>query len=223
MSRLDDILAQAGFGSPTSATEQTARAVALGESGGSATAYNPSGATGLFQIMPATARGYGFDPSRLFEPLYNAVAAFKISSGGTNWSQWSAYTNGSYRHYLAGAGQPDPAPVGGSRPGWTTSGGGDWGGPAPAHPAPGWTTSGGGDWGGPAPAAPASDVGGAILTMLHRSAGFVAGGAVVIILASTRFHVLAWGILAVAGAYALLYGRGASFVQDVDALFKRGG
>ena len=48
--------------------------------------------------------------------------------------------------------------------------------------------------------------------------GLAAG--VVIILAGSRFYPLAWGILAVAIIYALMYGRGASFLGDVNAIFK---
>lgn len=38
------------------------------ESGGKADAVSPAGATGLTQIMPATAKGYGIDPTQLTDP-----------------------------------------------------------------------------------------------------------------------------------------------------------
>jgi hypothetical protein len=41
-------------------------------------AISPKGAVGRFQIMPATARQYGFDPSRLHDPQYNAMVADTI-------------------------------------------------------------------------------------------------------------------------------------------------
>ncbi len=39
---------------------------------------SPKGAIGRNQIMPATARQYGFDPSRLYEPAYNDQVAMTI-------------------------------------------------------------------------------------------------------------------------------------------------
>lgn len=41
-------------------------------------AVSPKGAIGRYQIMPATARAYGFDPSRLTDPNYEAAAAQAI-------------------------------------------------------------------------------------------------------------------------------------------------
>lgn len=53
------------------------------ESGGRTNAYNPSGATGVFQILGAVIPGNLNDP---FINAENAVAKFK-ASGGT-WAQW---------------------------------------------------------------------------------------------------------------------------------------
>lgn len=39
---------------------------------------SPKGAVGTFQIMPGTARQYGFDPTKLHDPDYNRAAATKI-------------------------------------------------------------------------------------------------------------------------------------------------
>lgn len=39
---------------------------------------SPAGAIGKFQIMPSTARQYGFDPDRLYEPAYNERVADAI-------------------------------------------------------------------------------------------------------------------------------------------------
>lgn len=101
-SALETLLQQAGFRGPN---EVTAEAVAMAESSGNPTAYNPSGATGLFQIMPATAVSNGFNPSLLTDPLYNAEAAYKISNKGTNWYPWQAFTNGAYLKYLGDTSQ----------------------------------------------------------------------------------------------------------------------
>lgn len=43
------------------------------------------------------------DCSRLNEPRFNAEAMLAISSGGTRWTPWSVYLNGSYQAYLADA------------------------------------------------------------------------------------------------------------------------
>jgi len=78
-------------------------AVALAESGGNSNAYNPetaagtrpgSGSRGLWQI-------YGqahpeFNSDRLYDPLENAKAAYKVySEAGGRFSPWSTYNNGS--------------------------------------------------------------------------------------------------------------------------------
>ena len=41
-------------------------------------AVSPMGAVGAYQIMPETAREYGFDPSRLQDPAYNRHAGLTI-------------------------------------------------------------------------------------------------------------------------------------------------
>jgi hypothetical protein len=43
-------------------------------------AISPKGAIGRYQIMPGTAREYGFDPSRLADPVYNEMVARAILS-----------------------------------------------------------------------------------------------------------------------------------------------
>lgn len=105
-------LRQAGFRGDAL---RTAYAVAMAESGGRATAYNPDAATGdnsygLFQINmlgdlgPARLRQFGLSRNEdLFDPLTNARVAFRMSGGGRDWSPWSAYKNGAYKKYLAGA------------------------------------------------------------------------------------------------------------------------
>lgn len=100
---------------------QTAIAVALAESSGNPNAINQNtnGSTdyGLWQINTVH-RGSGFDPSRGFDPHYNAEWAYKISSGGSNWKPWVVYNKGLHTKYLdeassaIGNGVGDP-PTGG--------------------------------------------------------------------------------------------------------------
>jgi len=42
----------------------------------------------------------------LYDPEYNARAAFKVSAGGSNWKPWTTFREGTYRQYL-------PKPVSG--------------------------------------------------------------------------------------------------------------
>lgn len=65
-------------------TESAAVSVASCESHLSPSAYNPSGAAGLFQLMPIWYAGK-FDP---FNALANTRAAYGLSSGGYNWTPW---------------------------------------------------------------------------------------------------------------------------------------
>lgn len=86
-----------GFPNP-----KLAAAVALAESGGVTGAINRSAreySVGLWQIN-TMAHPYTADAMK--NPQYNAMAAFTISRGGTDWRPWIAYTNGSYRKYLTG-------------------------------------------------------------------------------------------------------------------------
>jgi hypothetical protein len=78
----------------------TAAAIAIAESGGSSTAYNPSGATGIWQIlgMPSGVSG------SLYTPTVNAKAAVakykQAPHGGNNFTPWTTYTSGTYKQYL---------------------------------------------------------------------------------------------------------------------------
>jgi soluble lytic murein transglycosylase-like protein len=64
--------------------------VAACESGGSATAQNPSGATGLFQFMPSTfaATPQGQSGASITDPTASAQAAAYLYSQGQQ-AQWS--------------------------------------------------------------------------------------------------------------------------------------
>ena len=83
---------QAGFRGPQLVT---AVAVALAESGGRTGVYNGICCYGLWQIH----RVHGYSVAEMKDGLSNAKMAFKISSGGTNWQPWEAYTNGAYKKY----------------------------------------------------------------------------------------------------------------------------
>jgi hypothetical protein len=100
----------AGFPDPA-----LAAAVAMAESSGNSCARGdpqtapdcnnlggPSTSFGLWQIhVPDHPE---VDASRLFDPNYNAAAAFEISAQGTNWSPWTTFTSGRYLLFLSGSG-----------------------------------------------------------------------------------------------------------------------
>jgi len=78
-----------------------AAAVALAESSGNPNAVGDPQygySYGLWQInLPAHPN---YDPQSLFDPTYNAKAAFDISSGGDNWEPWTTYRTGAYEKYM---------------------------------------------------------------------------------------------------------------------------
>jgi hypothetical protein len=85
-------------------------AIALAESGGVTTKYNPetaagtplgSGSRGLWQIYGKAHPQY--NNNTLYDPLVNAKAAYVISSKGTNWNPWSSFTSGAYKQFLTKA------------------------------------------------------------------------------------------------------------------------
>jgi Transglycosylase SLT domain len=63
--------------------QAAAASVAECESGGNPHAYNPSGASGLWQILGQVVSGYVFDP---MVNALNAVSKFRAS--GDTWAQW---------------------------------------------------------------------------------------------------------------------------------------
>lgn len=90
--KLSQVLTNAGWGSPNSSRNRQARSVVIRESGGDENATNPSGATGLFQIMtPLHCGSYGIPKADcvqwLKDPENNAKAAYKLflSNG---WRPW---------------------------------------------------------------------------------------------------------------------------------------
>lgn len=57
------------------------------ESGGNPNAYNPSGASGLFQVLASWADNFGLSPSDLFVPEINVMVASKLYYDG-GWGHW---------------------------------------------------------------------------------------------------------------------------------------
>lgn len=86
--------------------------IAWAESGWRTNAWNPNGenSKGVWQINQDA---HGLRYGDLFNPDNNARAMCAVSSGGTNWIPWGAYTNGSYRGAPSGAvgGQAYRAPA----------------------------------------------------------------------------------------------------------------
>jgi membrane-bound lytic murein transglycosylase MltF len=63
------------------------------ESGGNPDAYNPSGASGLMQVLSGWADNFGYTPADLFNPSVNlAIARALYDDGG--WKHWSPWLRG---------------------------------------------------------------------------------------------------------------------------------
>ncbi len=72
---------------------ETALCLMALESGGNPNAYNPSGASGLMQVLSSWAAVYDVSKSDLFIPEVNlAIAADLQAKYG--WSQWSPWNRG---------------------------------------------------------------------------------------------------------------------------------
>ena len=80
-------LVESYFGSET----DLALCVMAGESGGNPDAYNPTGASGLMQVMPFWADYYNVPRDNLFIPEVNIWIASEIRAE-QGWSAWSAYS-----------------------------------------------------------------------------------------------------------------------------------
>lgn len=76
------------------AVSHTAGAIGMAESHGDPRAYNPSGASGLWQILGQVVGG------DIFDPVVNAKNAVKKYTDAGGWSPWEAYTNGAYQQYM---------------------------------------------------------------------------------------------------------------------------
>lgn len=93
----------AGFGDDS----QTAAAIALAESGGDPTAYNPEtqactpdgqGSYGLWQIYRKAHPE--FECMDLTQPEQNAAAAFSVYATANGFHPWSTFKSGAYQKYL---------------------------------------------------------------------------------------------------------------------------
>jgi hypothetical protein len=84
----------------------------MAESGGDTNAINPGHAgdpehsVGLWQININAHPQY--TEAQMKDPLQNAQAMAKISSNGTNWNPWGAYTNRSYTAFMQSTVTPTP-------------------------------------------------------------------------------------------------------------------
>lgn len=71
---------------PADQVDRALRVMAC-ESGGDPNAYNPSGATGLMQILASWADNFGYQPADLYDPDINLhIASLLWADGG--WSHW---------------------------------------------------------------------------------------------------------------------------------------
>ena len=94
----------------SSALAPTMAAIAEAESGGNSDAANPSGATGLWQILGAVNPA---DQGNLTDPATNAhEAVLKYQSQGLG--AWVTYTSGAYKAFMNGGTSPDTSVPGGS-------------------------------------------------------------------------------------------------------------
>jgi len=106
---LEDLWKSAG-GAPNLA--RLMAAIALAESSGNPGVTNSIGARGLWQVIPSTARAFGFDHRLLTDPLLNAKAAVAIHKG-QGLGAWEAYTKGMHTKYLSRGGVLARAAAGG--------------------------------------------------------------------------------------------------------------
>jgi hypothetical protein len=82
-------------------------AIAMAESSGVSTARNPSGATGLWQILGAVDSA---DQPDLTDPAVNAKEALlKLQSQGLG--AWTTYTSGAYKQFLSAGTNPASLPA----------------------------------------------------------------------------------------------------------------
>lgn len=93
---LSDVLARGGWGGKTSALNKQARAIVKRESNGDPEAMNPSGATGLFQVMTPLHCGKMGTPKAtpdcvayLKDPYNNARVAHTLYLAA-GWTPWAA-------------------------------------------------------------------------------------------------------------------------------------
>jgi hypothetical protein len=115
---IPDLLSLAAGAGFSGGDLDTAVAIALAESGGVPTAYNTEpgakggtpagqGSYGLWQIYAKLHPE--FDVSQLFDPSYNASAAYSIYvNAGMSFIPWSTYKFGQYLGFLSAVQAADP-------------------------------------------------------------------------------------------------------------------
>ena len=64
------------------------------ESVGNELAYNPSGASGLMQILASWADDFGYVPTDLFNPSVNLFIARQLRDSKAGWNHWNPYQRG---------------------------------------------------------------------------------------------------------------------------------
>lgn len=76
-------------------------AISLAETGGTGNpkAVSPTHDYGLWQINQPAHPTYFKQSGKIFEPGYNAAAAYAISKGGTDWTPWTTYKSQAYKAY----------------------------------------------------------------------------------------------------------------------------
>jgi Lysozyme like domain len=89
---LENLWQQAG--GPGGYIAHIAGAIALAESGGNPRARNPSGASGLWQILGQVVAG------NIFNPFVNALNAVKKYDDARGFSPWVTFTNGAYLGFM---------------------------------------------------------------------------------------------------------------------------
>lgn len=119
--QLEELWIQAGGAKPLA---PLMAAIAMAESEGNDHAYNPSGASGLWQILGAVNSA---DQPHLFDPRVNArEAVLKYTTQGLG--AWVTYTSGAYKQFYKGNVPPSQLPQGGGGKPPPSDGGGGGGG-----------------------------------------------------------------------------------------------
>lgn len=85
-SNVEQWRSKVGLYFPVDQVDRALRIMAC-ESGGNPSAYNPSGASGLMQVLASWADNFGYTPQQLFDPDVNLyVASLLYYDGG--WGHW---------------------------------------------------------------------------------------------------------------------------------------
>lgn len=112
----DTVGGDAAFGGPPSFARDVSLLEAVRRLEGSGdSAVSPAGAIGRYQIMPGTARQYGYDPSRLTDPGYNETVAKAVLSDLVR--RYNGNVPEVLAGYNAGPGRADRFRAAGDNPG----------------------------------------------------------------------------------------------------------